>query len=610
MKEVDERADVGGGAPRKPRTSRPAFRRRDELVGVGVRQRRDPEAASPISSASTPPGPNATSGPKTGSCTIPASSSAPPCEHRLDDHRGADPLAAGRTASASARSRATPPTSVLCMPGAADLTTAGKPSSRAAAPARRRRRRGARGRAAAPYARGARASSPGRASRRPRRASARSTTALRAARSMPASSGTDAGRPPEPLGALGGTAERPRGRLRVRERGDARSRRAAPPGCPSALITTASIGLSRRGRSRPRARPPPRPPPPRPSPPGRRARSTASTCGSAEHQRQRLLRRLGRRRAEHVDRVGDARLGRQQRAQALAVVVGRARGSSRPAAVARVGAEDPEPARVREHGDAPAARLAAGVERASRRRAAPPATPRGSRRPGGTARRRPPPSPRGRPCASWRPAPAAVVPLLSARIGLRRATRRARRPNLRGLPNDSRYSSTSSVSSSSSHHSSRSFVETSALFPIETKAERPSPRDAAASSSASPSAPLWEEKPMLPRGAGARARTSRSGAAPATAMPRQFGPTSRAPWARTSASSCSCALGALAPDLGEAGRDHDERAHAVRSASSAASSTAAPGNARSRPGRPGRGISAQSAYAADARDGSPSRLTG
>ena len=37
-----------------------------------------------------------------------------------------------------------------------------------------------------------------------------------------------------------------------------------------------------------------------------------------------------------------------------------------------------------------------------------------------------------------RPRPGAVVPLLSARIGFVRATRRATRPNLRGLPNDSR----------------------------------------------------------------------------------------------------------------------------------------------------------------------------
>ena len=36
--------------------------------------------------------------------------------------------------------------------------------------------------------------------------------------------------------------------------------------------------------------------------------------------------------------------------------------------------------------------------------------------------------------ARW---PVAVVPLFSARIGLRRATRRASRPNRRGFPNDS-----------------------------------------------------------------------------------------------------------------------------------------------------------------------------
>ena len=35
-------------------------------------------------------------------------------------------------------------------------------------------------------------------------------------------------------------------------------------------------------------------------------------------------------------------------------------------------------------------------------------------------------------------APALVLPALTARTGLARATRRATRPNLRGLPNDSR----------------------------------------------------------------------------------------------------------------------------------------------------------------------------
>jgi hypothetical protein len=46
--------------------------------------------------------------------------------------------------------------------------------------------------------------------------------------------------------------------------------------------------------------------------------------------------------------------------------------------------------------------------------------------------------------------PAAERPLLTASTGLARATRRAIRANLRGLPNDSRYSSTSPVRSSCS----------------------------------------------------------------------------------------------------------------------------------------------------------------
>ena len=50
---------------------------------------------------------------------------------------------------------------------------------------------------------------------------------------------------------------------------------------------------------------------------------------------------------------------------------------------------------------------------------------------------------------------------------------------------------------------------------------------------------------------------------PATKMPRQFGPISRAPWARTRASSCSCLRIALDPGLGEAGGDHAERARAL-----------------------------------------------
>ena len=136
------------------------------------------------------------------------------------------------------------------------------------------------------------------------------------------------------------------------------------------------------------------------------------------------------------------------------------------------------------------------------------------------------------------------------------------RPKRRGLPNDSTYISTTSVASSSSHHSSRSFVETSALLPIETNAESPSPRDSAASRSARPSAPLCEEKPMLPAGAERAAKVAfRLG--PATAMPRQLGPISRAPCDAHEREQLLLPLDSLAADLGEAGRDHDERADAL-----------------------------------------------
>ena len=80
---------------------------------------------------------------------------------------------------------------------------------------------------------------------------------------------------------------------------------------------------------------------------------------------------------------------------------------------------------------------------------------------------------------------------------------------------------------------------------------------------------------MLPLGAERAAKVAfRRG--PATAMPRQFGPIRRAPWANKR-KQLLLSLGAFAADLGEPGRDHDERSHALRSASSAASSTYSPG---------------------------------
>ena len=61
------------------------------------------------------------------------------------------------------------------------------------------------------------------------------------------------------------------------------------------------------------------------------------------------------------------------------------------------------------------------------------------------------------------------------------------------------------------------------MFPIETNADKPRPRDSVASSNASPSAPLWEEKPMFPGGAAREANVALSRTA-ADEMPRQLGP--------------------------------------------------------------------------------------
>ena len=152
-------------------------------------------------------------------------------------------------------------------------------------------------------------------------------------------------------------------------------------------------------------------------------------------------------------------------------------------------------------------------------------------------------------------APAVVAPALRAITGLWRETRRARRANLRGLPNDSMYSITTLVSGSSSHHSSRSLEDTSALFPTETNPDSPRPWRRACSSTASPSAPLCDEKPIVPCGNAPGAKVAFSPKA-GTATPRQFGPSIRAPRDRTSSSRRRSRRLPGAAALGESGRDH------------------------------------------------------
>ena len=249
-------------------------------------------------------------------------------------------------------------------------------------------------------------------------------------------------------------------------------------------------------------------------------------------------------------RPGSPRSPRPEAARpAPRVVSGPSAASSSPAASHASAQRIPSPPALVSTATLRPPRLGLGRRAARPRPRAPPASQRGSRpawrKSASTAASEPA---RAAVCELAALRPLALVPLFRARIGLRRATRRASRPKRRGLPNDSTYMSTSAVVSSSSHHSSRSFVETSALFPIETNADRPRPRASAASSSATPSAPLCDEKPMFParrraRGEGrvqarpggrdAEAVRARSGAPRASARARAAAPGARIPRCRS-----------------------------------------------------------------------------
>ena len=111
------------------------------------------------------------------------------------------------------------------------------------------------------------------------------------------------------------------------------------------------------------------------------------------------------------------------------------------------------------------------------------------------------------------------------------------------------------------------------MFPIETNAERPRPRGSAASSSARPRAPLCDEKPIEP-GAALRAAKVAFRLGAADARPRQFGPMSRAPCARTAASSCSWRSRPACPTSAKPAEMTTSARTPARSASSAAGTTA------------------------------------
>ena len=99
--EVDQRAGIRRRLPAEAGDEAPRLARRDQLSASAVVSGAMRNCTWPISSAKTPPGPKATSGPKVGSWTTPASSSAA--------HRGS--TRSGRGTGAPIRSTASRRTS-------------------------------------------------------------------------------------------------------------------------------------------------------------------------------------------------------------------------------------------------------------------------------------------------------------------------------------------------------------------------------------------------------------------------------------------------------------------------------------------------------------------
>ncbi len=157
-------------------------------------------------------------------------------------------------------------------------------------------------------------------------------------------------------------------------------------------------------------------------------------------------------------------------------------------------------------------------------------------------------------------------------MGLARPTARAVRANLRGFPNESRYSTASLVAASDCHHSSMSLLDTSSLSPSETNEEIPMPSRDRCWSRTMPTPPDCSASPARP-GPGWCAENVASREEAVLATPKEVGPTSRMPWRRQMASS-SARAAASRPEA------VTTRALTPRCPqSSAISATAAPGAA-------------------------------
>ena len=111
-----------------------------------------------------------------------------------------------------------------------------------------------------------------------------------------------------------------------------------------------------------------------------------------------------------------------------------------------------------------------------------------------------------------------------------RQTARAVRANLRGFPNESRYSTASFVASSDFHHISMSLPDTSSLSPRETKEEIPMPSRDKCSSRTMPTPPdCSARRPSRPRMMDRERCVQMRGR---VGHAETVGPTSRMPWRR------------------------------------------------------------------------------
>ena len=192
VQHVGERLGIGGG--RAAEAARPAGRPCRSSRAPRRRRRSAARSRSACRRSARPArrrGRRRRAGRTPGPATTPASSSTPPVRYCSTSTGVPMRSTASLTWTSSRRSRTTPPTSVLCTPGAAVLTTAGKPSSFAAVDRLLGAcRRCAAGRAGRRRPRAARACGRRRGRGRRRRAARRRRCAARASGSMPSGSGT------------------------------------------------------------------------------------------------------------------------------------------------------------------------------------------------------------------------------------------------------------------------------------------------------------------------------------------------------------------------------------------------------------------------------------